>query len=426
MDPKAENTTTRDPCPEAKKVRRGMNPEARATATLQRRLDLCDAAKALATARRLRDINPKDLTGHLQILIENRVVIPCGVQGKIAVAEAARLMETPDVAAGKSDAAKQAITDFSKMHDLSDRMPPKAFDPFAPLWRDVVHAGLERDKQVKAENPDVTDTDELDGITDWQAVRCSDRRFCRINVRCCVSLVTCTLFCCSVWKQSQALGKAYIESFATDGFLTFMDKGKPEALLTAARAVLGNSEQDNSEDLPESFTASVARVQTVCRALICLLDPEPLAYNSTVKDILGLARYVGNADLESCFRDNMKQKAWKEKYEEAQATASASKLWAPELQQKCAAVQAMWDRWEKEDADPQLDEALDFAVKVLKVRQDMVPNLRQGACHRLDKAFLPLLMGISSDITSRKELDQHLATQVPIAADASYSYIISI
>ena len=105
-------------CPKAKKVLKNMEKDSRAAQTLQRRLDRCDAAKLLATTRKLRDIPAKDLQGHLQVLLEGHVPLPTIIQAKLAVYESNRMVEQLGTNQSKEDARKIA-QGFAQLHDLS-------------------------------------------------------------------------------------------------------------------------------------------------------------------------------------------------------------------------------------------------------------------------------------------------------------------
>ena len=148
----------------------------------------------------------------------------------------------------------------------------------------------------------------------------------------------------------QALSVMLIDSFGNDFFLDFVDKLpgdhiKQKFVFQSLAGILqpwGFSESQPEgregawDSVPEGISEAVGRVLSFSKAVVCLLDAQPLVFGSSAKDVYPFAKYAGGHDLEVCLRDNLKKKFWQERYQSEQQFAGPSKMLAMRLAEAVA------------------------------------------------------------------------------------------
>ena len=159
----------------------------------------------------------------------------------------------------------------------------------------------------------------------------------RVQSRLCQSDSTCCfidglrddhkLSCFQSWQEMAA---SYLESFCADALLSAVDKAaevpEKEAFLHEAASSmvelsgLPATEPEGSTDctahLPEGLQSVVERIASFNKAVTCLLDPQPLCFGCSVKDVFKFGRYTGSEEPEACLKENLRKNPfWKKLYE---------------------------------------------------------------------------------------------------------------
>ena len=132
----------------------------------------------------------------------------------------------------------------------------------------------------------------------------------------------------------------FIDSFGSDCMLDCIDKLPADNMkqkfvfqsLTGILRPWGLSETHPEgaegvwDSVPEGTSDAIRRMVSFCKAIVCLLDAQPLYFGGAAKDVFPFAKYQGGHDLEVCLRDNLKKKFWQERYQSEQQFAGPGKM----------------------------------------------------------------------------------------------------
>ena len=147
------------------------------------------------------------------------------------------------------------------------------------------------------------------------------------------------------------------------------------------------------DDLPPPLLAAMDRIESFCRAVVCLLCPRPQHLGCTVKQVFTISKSDSTHLLEQELRDQLKSDGvWKKKYIDAQKAAGPDKEWASKLPEAEASLKNM----SVDDLTAMYATVMEAAI----AWDGMNKNLRPGATSELEALLAPKLVTISQKISS--------------------------
>ena len=205
---------------------------------------------------------------------------------------------------------------------------------------------------------------------------------------------------------SEAIADSFVRGFGGVQFIGMVeaastDEASAEALHEFVAGMLhAFAKQVQPDDVPAPMAKALSRVMNICKAVVCILDPVPLAMSADITHVQQVLKYLGSDFMESEVRQIFRtQSWWQEKIKAAEKSASADHESAPLLQQSardvCQATGA--------------EEMFNALQKAYNLCLERSPLLRPGGTMELEGVMLDHIVALTDSVLAMGPEEQHTA-----------------